>query len=665
MIHRKPTHGGNSGFPAWKFGAKLFLSLMAIATSVLITGCESSGYVSTTSPPTVSTFTIGGSVSGLSGSGLVLQDNGGDNLAASSNGAFAFKTALARGSAYKVTVLTQPSSPAQTCRVTNANGIANSNVTNVQVTCPAPMFTIGGTVKNLVGSGGGLVLQDNAGDSLLVKANGTFTFATPIASSGSYDVTVLTQPSSPTQTCGVTHSNGAANANVTNVLVDCGHGEWSWMSGSNAGGQKGTYGTQGMTSASNVPGARDTALGWTDSSGNFWLFGGFGLDSVGTAGGGSLNDLWKYDINSGEWTWMTGSNLANQNGTYGTQATTAPGNVPGARSGAVSWTDQTGNLWLFSGLGQDSVGTAGGGFLNDLWKYDINSSEWTWMGGSNLANQNGNYGTRGTASLSSVPGARYTAVGWTDSSGNLWLFGGLGLDSVGTAGGGDLNDLWKYNISSGEWTWMSGSNLANQNGTYGTQGTTALGNVLGARGYAVSWTDSSGNLWLFGGFGPDSVGTAGFLNDLWKYNISSGEWTWMSGSNLANQNGSYGIQGTAAPANVPSARDAGASWSDSFGNLWLFGGFSVPLPTNNTPDRNDLWKYNITSGEWTWVNGSNLPNQIGAYGTQRAIAPGNVPGARDVVVTWVDSSGNLWLFGGFSLDVAGGSDLNDLWVYTP
>ena len=54
-------------------------------------------------------------------------------------------------------------------------------------------------------------------------------------------------------------------------------------------------------------------------------------------------------------------------------------------------------------------------------------------------------------------------------------------------------------------------------GVYGTQGTVAYTNVPGAREYAVSWRDASGNLWLFGGCGYDSTGTEGTLNDLWEY----------------------------------------------------------------------------------------------------------------------------------------------------
>jgi glucuronoarabinoxylan endo-1,4-beta-xylanase len=102
---------------------------------LLIAGCVRG---SSSSPPPV-TYTVGGSVSGLSGSGLVLQDNGGNNLMVAANAtSFTFSTALASGTPYSVTVLTQPSDPAQNCSVTNGSGtVASANVTSVQVTCAA------------------------------------------------------------------------------------------------------------------------------------------------------------------------------------------------------------------------------------------------------------------------------------------------------------------------------------------------------------------------------------------------------------------------------------------------------------------------------------------------------------------------------------------------
>ena len=77
-----------------------------------------------------------GTVSGLTGSGLVLQNNGGDDFTATGKGAFAFATTLASGGTYNVTVRTQPRNPVQTCAVSNGSGtVAHSSVTTPVITC--------------------------------------------------------------------------------------------------------------------------------------------------------------------------------------------------------------------------------------------------------------------------------------------------------------------------------------------------------------------------------------------------------------------------------------------------------------------------------------------------------------------------------------------------
>jgi hypothetical protein len=123
------------------------------------------------------------------------------------------------------------------------------------------------------------------------------------------------------------------------------------------------------------------------------------------------------------------------------------------------------------------------------------------------------YSTQGIVTGTNIPGARTWADSWIDGSGNLWLFGGAGWDSIGA--NGYLNDLWKFDGTN--WSWVSGSNLVNQIGVYGTQSVPAGTNIPGAREYAVSWIDGRGNFWLFGGLGYDSAGTFGSLNDLWRY----------------------------------------------------------------------------------------------------------------------------------------------------
>src|ERR1035437_6906879 len=155
-------------------------------------------------------------------------------------------------------------------------------------------------------------------------------------------------------------------------------------------------------------------------------------------------------------------------------------------------------------------------------------NEWTWMGGSDVVGQFGVYGTLGTPAAGNIPSSRWYASNWTDSSGNLWLFGGAGFDANGNLG--DLNDLWEFSPSTNEWAWIGGSSTVGQSGVYGTLGTPAAGNIPGGRESDSSWTDSSGHLWLFGGSGRDANGSWGYLNDLWEFNPSTTQWAWMGGS---------------------------------------------------------------------------------------------------------------------------------------
>lgn len=363
--------------------------------------------------------------------------------------------------------------------------------------------------------------------------------------------------------------------------------EWTWVSGSNTLNQPSVYGIQGVASPTNIPGARSDVCRWVDSSGSLWLFGGSGYN-------GTLNDLWKYNPSTNEWTWIHGSNTNGQPGVYGRQGAASPTNVPGARSGSVSWTDSLGNLWLFGGWGTTTTALQYGS-LNDLWKYDPNTNQWTWMSGSDTTAQNGSYGTKGVASSTNGPGARQNSISWTDSAGNLWLFGGIGYGYMMNGNLGYLNDLWKYDTHSSKWTWISGSNTINQPGVYGTQGLGSPKNVPGGRRYSVSWTDSLGNFWLLGGSGYATANSAGALNDLWKYDPRTNEWTWTSGSLYANAGGVYGTQGLSSPTNIAGARYGSISWIDSYNNVWLFGGELPNPPIGHVSFLNDLWKINITS----------------------------------------------------------------------
>lgn len=444
-------------------------------------------------------------------------------------------------------------------------------------------------------------------------------------------------------------------AQVSNTLP------WTWMSGTNTTNSYGVYGMMGTPSTTNYPGGREGGgTQWTDTSGNLWLFGGWGLPASGSQG--FMNDLWKYDPVANEWTWMGGANTTNIGGSYGTKGVAAATNQPGSRYLAAAWTDNSGNLWLFGGYGYDK--NTAFGALNDLWKYNIATGWWTWMNGDDTYGNAGVYGSLGVSSPTNKPGSRNRfneTNGKIDASGYLWMFGGAGYGSTTTYG--CLNDLWKYNTNTNEWTWVSGDNTINNAGVYGTMGTAAASNKPGARDGGSCWLDTAGKFWLFGGgYSPTGFWDDKY-SDLWKFDPVTGFWTWMKGDNSINQFGSYGTMGVANASNKPGGRLMNANWLDNYGNFWLFGGYGwAETGTGSTGNQglNDLWKYSPTTNEWTWMGGSNSPSAASVYGTMGVAAPTNIPGNRSGDYRWIDKYGNLWKFAGLSWD-APTVFRNDLW----
>jgi hypothetical protein len=160
-------------------------------------------------PPT---YTIGGTVTGLTGTGLTLR-NGGDILTITGNGAFTFATALASGAAYAVTVGTQPASPIQSCTVANGSGTTPAvAVTNVTVTCGAVPLTLTNSVP---ANGATAVARD---------ATFTLTFSAPLSNATATAANVSLQSPAGNQpiTLGVSGAQltvaPAAGARLRNAL---------------------------------------------------------------------------------------------------------------------------------------------------------------------------------------------------------------------------------------------------------------------------------------------------------------------------------------------------------------------------------------------------------------------------------------------------------------
>jgi len=191
------------------------------------------------------TYSINATVSGLTGTGLVLSATatGTASVPVGANGTVTMASGVTANTAYAVTVATQPSSPAQVCAVTNGSGtITNINITNVAVSCaaavtqapPPTSYAVNASVAGLAGSG--LVLRvfsevmnvgtggdsDHSFGNVTVSATGNINLATGLPANAQYLVQIVTQPSSPAQTCGITNATGSITSISTMpVSVSC------------------------------------------------------------------------------------------------------------------------------------------------------------------------------------------------------------------------------------------------------------------------------------------------------------------------------------------------------------------------------------------------------------------------------------------------------------
>lgn len=414
-------------------------------------------------------------------------------------------------------------------------------------------------------------------------------------------------------------------------------GYWTWMAGNKSGTKiSAVYGKKGIPSPLNTPIATYEGLSWTDLEGNFWLFNG--------TSDYSTSAVWKFNPSINQWTWMSGDTTVPnfRQGVVGVPSASAN---PGDRFfGTPCWTDLEGNFWLFGG--RDRFNDV----RSDLWKYDPRTLQWTWVRYDFL--MQGSYGTMGVPDRRNNPPALSECkTTWVDDDGNLWMFGGAG-DHI------EFDSMWKYDIKTNMWTWMSGHTSPTP-ASYGTKGVPSPGCTPGSRMSYAHWKDFSGNFWLFGGY---FIKEKKFYNDLWKYDIVTNQWTWINGTNLPNDLGHITSICTPSKLDYPSRRfENTACWTDVCGNFWMYGG-GDDISNNSTDVFNDLWVYNPKSDIWTTIKGN--PNfqlnmhEVPVYGTIQIPDPANRPGSRAGSCSWMDKSGNLWLFSGFQRT-------NDLWKYTP
>jgi hypothetical protein len=646
-------------------------------------------------------YTIGGSVTGLTGTGLILQDNGTDNLTITGNTTFTFATKIAKGQPYSVAVSTPPSNPAQTCTVSNGAGTASANVTTVVVTCSTGTVPIGVTVAGLTGTG--LTLQDNGTDNLSISTSGSYTFKNAIPAGQTYSVTVFQQPITPAQTCTVASGTGTGTATIgvaVNIQISCSLGTLS-IGGSVSGFAGGTgfvlqnNGGDNLTIKQNGPFTFPTLIpaggaykvtvfsqpsgpsqppGCTVSMGSGTtsanvtnvsvicpaVFHPIDVNVVGVLG---INGSMQLLDNGGD------NLLTPKNGPYTFATPIAHGSAYDVTLFVAPGTQNEGCIiWGFSGTALSTP-------VNPIPLVDCGHNDWTWMDGTNLVDQFGKTpqppppptlppppapGILKLSPLSGFPGTPVTITGvnfGATQGASTVTFNGVSA-AVTNWSAGSITAIVPAGATTGSVIVTVGA--MSSNGVSFTIPTCPppISDTPGGSQYSSTWTDNNGNLWLLTGVGftsttnPAPSNMPGYFGELWEF------------TGTANYGGSCGNLWTLVTpsGSTPSGRWGGVTWTDpATGHLWLFGGQDGSLAFLN-----DLWEFNIATKTWTFhAGGQNLP---GVYGTQNVASPGNVPGGRWGASARLDASGNVWLFGGFGCDSTGPNCsnllLNDLWKYS-
>ena len=481
----------------------------------------------------------------------------------------------------------------------------------------------------------------------------------------------------------------------------------------------------GLNSTANLAGTREGSAYWKDQSGLFWLFGGKGVGQDGS--NGYLNDMWKFDSSTSEWTYVRGASTTGASSILSASVSLGGSDSdvdvsPGARMNPVTWSvavDGTNSeLYLFGGNGArgatvemvilDDTFEAGDIFTLNGVAFTAGTEFAVAATGSTAAralqiasavNQSSNSSVQGVISAyadginpsiffmydtqGSTPNGVTTIVETADNVTDNFSFPKAlaatatfsdGTDTATTTG--LYNDLWKFSTQTATWTLVkadiiNASYATSQDswGRFGTVLTASDSYYPSPREMAAgnNWTDltnpSFPKLYLFGGQGNDSRGVYGYLNDLWYFDTQTNMWVWVAGSNQVSSGGTYGTKGVPSTANIPGSRLGASSFKTSDGYFWLFGGYGYPA-SGGVGYLDDLWRYDFATSQWMFVSGNSTRDEYSNFTAQGSPASADYPGGRKNACAIADATDRLWIQGGFGYaSGTGPSYLNGLWVF--
>lgn len=331
---------------------------------------------------------------------------------------------------------------------------------------------------------------------------------------------------------------------------------WWLVDGGNAKNQVGRY------SLNAYPGARAGAVsGYTLSEGKatLWLFGGFGAAFFEAKG--YLSDLWRFNTQQQRYenrVYAARTSLMIPS-IYGAYGDFNRGSWPGGRAFSSTFTDTSGRMWIYGGEGV-SWAPERSGLLDDVFVFDASlpsstpapsSSQTPSQDSSATLNVGrfafmfGSQGTFATPNISSQNASLATPGGRSRMAYDTWSPGLAGRatsgGSKGVVFGGYIyanytssNDVWVLDFATTTWeNYFQGC----QNASWGDLGVENVDNcpprLVGSSAVIVN-----DYFYVFGGYSDNKTGTY-LSNAVWRFNLNSKMWAWISGSSAFNEPGIY------------------------------------------------------------------------------------------------------------------------------
>lgn len=295
--------------------------------------------------------------------------------------------------------------------------------------------------------------------------------------------------------------------------------------------------------------------------------------------------------------------------------------------------------------------------------YDFTVKQWMFLKGNTTQGTSATYGYSiglGIEDPSNVPAGRYAHTMKSMSSSNSFVIFG-GNTKYSSTAFGILNDAWSFNVTSNNWCLLKGSiTLVNQLAVYGTTGVASASNMpAGVQGHDAAFLPGTDILYVFGGL---TTITSTYSNELWTFNCSSAQWTFLSS---AVQKGIY-TNGAQYPGERYCHSLVAINNTSLFIMVYKYGIFRSHVQMNGygyghlggINALSDIWLLNSTSFQWYWLRGEESATSVGSYGTKNTSSSSSLPPGRSgSVYGYGLNSNKLIVYGG-----APSSGLfNDVW----